>query len=136
MHEQGFVVGAEIVTNRAVLGEGALEAEVVAMSGVVEDHRGTAETSSVQQCPCPLQQALVSRSWASMRRRWSMRAAASSQRAAATASGGMIDSTIRAARAAMIFCATPLGTSSHSTACSLQTTWVRALPTSTASAQA
>ena len=40
---------------------------------------------------------LVSRSWASVRRRSSMRAAASSQRAAATASGGVIDSSSLAA---------------------------------------
>ena len=50
------MVGAQIVTSRAVLGEGALEAEVVAVSGVVEDHGGTAEASYVQQRPRPLQQ--------------------------------------------------------------------------------
>ena len=56
MHEQGLVVGAQIVANRAVLGERALEAEVVAMTGVVEDHHRTTETSHVKQRPCPQQQ--------------------------------------------------------------------------------
>ena len=73
---------------------------------------------------------LVSRSWASMRRRSSRNAAASSQRAASTAPAGVIDSRSWAACAAVIALETPPGISSHSTACSRQTTWVRVRPRS------
>ncbi len=56
MHEQSFVIGAQIVTSRAVLGEVAVKAKVVAVPGMVEDHDGTAEASYVQQRSRPLQQ--------------------------------------------------------------------------------
>ena len=77
--------------------------------------------------------ASVERVWrirASMPRRSSIKARASSQRAAATASGGVIEARSRAAWPAVMALDTPPGTSSHSTACSRHTTWVRVRPRS------
>ena len=69
---------------------------------------------------------LVSRSWASIRRRPAVNSAASSRRACRTAPPGSASSRIAAAWAAHISLLRPPGTSSHSTACSRQATWVRA----------
>ena len=73
---------------------------------------------------------LVSRIWASMRRRSSRKLAASSQRAARTAPYGVIDSEQPGGLSCGDLLGTPPGTSSHSTACSRQTTWVRVRPRS------
>lgn len=48
VHEQGLVVRAEVVPGRAVEGEAALEAEVIAVSRVGEDSDGAAEASEVE----------------------------------------------------------------------------------------
>ena len=68
---------------------------------------------------------LVSRRRASRRRRPARNSPASSRRAAWTAPAGWICSRRRAAAAARICLLTPPGTSSHSTACSRHTTWLR-----------
>lgn len=48
VHEQGFVVGTEVVPDCAVEGEAALKAEVVAVPGMGEDGDGAAETGEVE----------------------------------------------------------------------------------------
>ena len=68
----------------------------------------------------------TSRRWISMRRRSVRYCSASTQRTAPAASAGSAASRIRAAWPAVIRLLTPPGISSHSTACSRQTTWFRA----------
>ena len=73
---------------------------------------------------------LVSRIRVSTARRSSVSSVASSQRAVSTAPAGVIDARICPAWPAVISPGTPPGTSSHSTWCSRQATWVRAWPRS------
>jgi len=95
---------------------------------------GPTPNSPVRQVPAARTAAaafvLVWRIRASRPRRSSVSSAASSQRAAAAAPAGVTDSRSRAAWPAEISPGTPPGTSSHSTWCSRQATWVRIRPRS------
>jgi hypothetical protein len=49
MHEQGLVLGAQVMSNRAALRKAALQSQVVPVSSMCEDHDGAAQPGDIQQ---------------------------------------------------------------------------------------
>lgn len=61
LHEQGFMVRAEVVAGRAILREAALQAQIVAVTSMGEDHHRAAQPRHVQQRASPVQQPRVTK---------------------------------------------------------------------------
>lgn len=56
LHEQRLVVGPQVMASCAIVGETALQAQMVAVPSMGKDHHGTAHARHVQQRPRPPQQ--------------------------------------------------------------------------------